>query len=64
MLINHKLELTLESNFYHNSRFQNVILPNQNARLRYFTMRRPIFIPLQHQKLTDKIEWIVSKLFT
>lgn len=27
-------------------RFQNFILPNQNPKLRYLTMRRPVYIPL------------------
>ena len=45
-------------------RFQNFILPNQNPRLRYFTMRRPVIIPVPHEKLTQKIEWITAKFLS
>ena len=45
-------------------RFQNFILPNQNPRLRYFMMRRPVIIPVPHEKLTQKIEWITAKFLS
>lgn len=46
------------------ARFQNFILPNQDPKLRYFTMRRPVMIPLPHSPLDQKIEWIATKLFS
>jgi hypothetical protein len=44
-------------------RFQNFVLPNQNPRLRYFTMRRPVIVPVARESLEQKIEWIATKLF-
>lgn len=50
-------------NFLLNRRFQNFILPNQNPRLRYIAMRRPVFIPLSDERLEEKVEWLLAKLF-
>lgn len=44
--------------------FQDFILPCQNSKLRYETVRRQVVIPLPHQKLEPKIEWIAAKFFT
>jgi len=44
--------------------FQDFILPTQNSKLRYETVRRQVFVPLPHQKLDAKIEWIAAKFFT
>lgn len=44
--------------------FQDFILPTQNSKLRYETVRRQVFVPLPHQKLDSKIEWIAAKFFT
>jgi Ca2+-binding EF-hand superfamily protein len=44
--------------------FQDFILPTQNSKLRYETVRRQVFVPLPHQKLDGKIEWIAAKFFT
>jgi hypothetical protein len=44
--------------------FQDFILPTQNSKLRYETVRRQVYVPLPHQKLDSKVEWIASKFFT
>lgn len=35
--------------------FQDFILPAQNSKLRYETVRRQVVIPLPHQKLDNKV---------
>lgn len=44
--------------------FQNFVLPNQDPKLRYETMRRPVFIPKADEKLSKEIEYFTIKLFT
>jgi hypothetical protein len=55
--VNHNEAITLRE-------FQNFILPNQNPKLRYETVRRSVFIPKPHEKLCKEIEYFATKLFT
>lgn len=44
--------------------FQNFILPNQNPKLRYETVRRPVIILRPREKLCREIEYFMAKFFT
>ena len=61
--VNRTQTISLREYIWHLFRFQNFILPNQNPKLRYEAVRRPVIIPKPHEKLDEKVEWIAAKFF-